>query len=87
MAHPETKAIQERLLAEYQRRKRVGGKERLSMARILELSGLDIERSTLHRKLHGTAPMTPDEATAIGRALGYRVRVTGRVSVSIKAAA
>jgi hypothetical protein len=85
---PDTKPIQERLLAEYERRRKAGGKERLSMAAILAKSGLDIDRSTLHRLLHGDGrSMTLDEAVAIGRVLGKRVQVRGSVSITISAAA
>lgn len=40
-----------------------------SVARLLDEAGLDLERSTLHRKLHGDTPMTDDEVEKCARAL------------------
>lgn len=42
-----------------------------SVAQLLEASGLDLERSTLHRKLHGETPMTGDELEACALALEH----------------
>lgn len=59
---------------------------RLTMGRLLDKCGLDIDRSTLHRKMHGDLPMSVDEAKAIGAALGVKVRVRLDVSLSGRAA-
>lgn len=70
--------VRKRLLAAYEaevkRTRNDRKEERMTMARLLRASGLEMDRSTLHRKLHGDKPMTADEAAAIGAAL--RVRVT-----------
>lgn len=74
-------AITERLLSEYrrQRKRRPPGSPLFTMARLLERTGLPIDRSTLHRKLHGEAPITIDEAGAVARALGLRMRSSARI--------
>lgn len=71
-----------RLLAEYEaavRRTKVEPRnKRMTMARLLKASGLDLDRSTLHRKMYGDTPMTVDEAVAIGGALNVRVTVAAK---------
>lgn len=73
-----------RLVAEYEaevRRTRVEPRgKRMTMARLLERSGLAIDRSTLHRKMYGTGTMTADEAAAIGAALNVRIDVVAKSS-------
>ena len=74
----------ERLLAEYEaavrRTKPEPRNKRMTMARLLEASGLPIDRSTLHRKMYGAAPMTADEAVAIGSVLKVKVSVVARAA-------
>ena len=40
-----------------------------SVAKLLDESGLGLERSTLHRKLHEDCPMSDEEIEACARAL------------------
>lgn len=72
--------IQKRLLTEYERVRlaRLRKAERFTIADLLDASGLKMDRSTLHRKLHGDAALSVDEATAIGKVLGVRVSVSVR---------
>lgn len=73
-----------RLLAEYEaevvRTKVEPRAKRMTMSRLLKASGLDLDRSTLHRKMYGSTPMTADEAVAIGSALKVRVSVAAKSS-------
>lgn len=41
-----------------------------TVAELLSRSGLDIERSSLHRKLHGEQRMNVDEAQVLATVLG-----------------
>lgn len=41
-----------------------------STQQLLDKSDLPIDRSTLHRKLHGNVPMTDAECEALAKALG-----------------
>ena len=43
---------------------------KLTVAELLRRSGLDIDRSTLHRKLKGETPVTADECQALAACLG-----------------
>lgn len=78
-----TARIQKRLLNEFERAKRARkeGEPRLTVERLLARTGLPIDRSTLHRKLHGSAPTTEDEAEAIAGPLGVRLRFRSTVTV------
>jgi transcriptional regulator with XRE-family HTH domain len=44
-------------------------RKRMSVQQLLEESGLDLERSTLSRKLRGETPATTKEIEALARAL------------------
>lgn len=69
-----TKTIQSKLLAEFAKRKTAPDKtRRLSVQKLLDASGLAMDRSTLHRKLYGSLPMTVEEARAVGKVLGFDV--------------
>lgn len=67
--------IRQRLLAEFHKRRDADG---WTMDQLRDLSGLEIQRPTIHKKLHGSLGMSLREAEAIGRALGVRVEVTVR---------
>lgn len=75
-------------MSEYGKRtgRGVPREKRLTMGKLLAATGLDIDRSTLHRKMHGDAPMSLDEAKAIGASLGVKVKVRLDVSLSGRAA-
>ncbi len=75
MATP-IESIRKRLLAEYQRRHRT---KKLTLGQLLTDSGLEMDRSTLHRKLNGVAPLSLDEADAIARPLGMRVKSSASI--------
>lgn len=58
-------------------RKRSG----LSVAKLLTKSGLQLERSTLQRKLSGDRPLHTDEAESLARAMGVTLAwIPGRSS-------
>lgn len=44
-----------------------------SVSRLLEISGLECDRSSLHRKLHGKQALSADEIQALVNALGITV--------------
>ena len=75
------RAIQERLLSEYQRRKSKAKEAPLTMDDLLAESGLKITRSALHRKLHGKLHFTLEEAQEVARALGVRIDVSVKRAV------
>ncbi len=74
-------AIRKRLLAEYERRRaaRKVGEPKLTLGKLLTDSGLEMDRSTLHRKLHGLAPLSFGEADAIAKPLGLRVKSSASI--------
>jgi transcriptional regulator with XRE-family HTH domain len=47
----------------------------MSVRTLLEKSGLDIDRSSLQRKLHGQQPLRVAEAEALASVLGVRIGV------------
>jgi hypothetical protein len=51
-----------------------------SVQRLLDESGLTIERSSLHRKLKGDVTAAPEEVEALARALGVLPKRRGRVA-------
>lgn len=65
-------------LVEQVRRAREG--RGLSVAQLLERSGLRLERSTLARKLAGAVPTTTEECEAMARALDVTLVVLPVVS-------
>jgi hypothetical protein len=68
-----TERVRARLLSEFTRRQQL--KPRMTMEKLLRDSGLGMNRSSLHKKLHGDIGLTIDEAQAIGRVLGVTVTV------------
>lgn len=53
-------------------------KSGLSVGELLSKSGLDIERSSLQRKLSGALRMNLDEAEALAKALAIKLTYDGR---------
>lgn len=50
------------------------------MSELLAASGLDIDRSSLSRKLRGDQPMTTEECECLCRALALKVSYQGRAA-------
>lgn len=70
----EVRNIQEQIRDAFER-------SRLSMVQLLELAHLDLDVSSLSRKIHGKQSLRVEEAEAIARALGIRI-VAGRRGVA-----
>ena len=49
-----------------------------SVQRLLDESGLECDRSSLHRKIHGKQPLAQEEIQALVNALGITVAVMPR---------
>jgi plasmid maintenance system antidote protein VapI len=64
-------AVQQKLLRAFSERG-------ISVRELREASGLPIDRSTMHRKIHGDTPMTLEEADCVARVLGMRLDVRAR---------
>jgi hypothetical protein len=64
------RTVQEKLLRAFEQTR-----PRMSVGKLTQLSGLEVDRSSMSRKIRGKAPMSVDEAQAVARVLGLRVVV------------
>lgn len=50
----------------------------MSVGKLREVTGLEIDRSSMSRKIRGVQPMSLDEADAVASVLGLRIKAVRR---------
>lgn len=64
-------SVQQKLLQEFAR-------TGMSVGKLREVTGLEIDRSSMSRKIRGVQPMSLDEADAVASVLGLRIKAVRR---------